>query len=111
MIPKSNKFPTRQQFLAFRAIAKQSTTPHLRIMTSPHSPSRLSVIVPIKVSKRATARNSFKRLAYDTAWKTLQAKNLDCIIIFKPIALLKGRASQDLIISELQGLKFENLRI
>lgn len=104
MIPKASKFPTRVQFLQFRAIAKQSTTPHLRIMTSPHTPTRLSVIVPIKVSKRATTRNSFKRLVYDTAWKILKDKNLDCIIIFKPLALPKGKSSQDLIVHELSQL-------
>lgn len=101
MISKSNKFPTRAQFLTFRARAKQLTTPHLRILFEPHTPTRLSVIVPIKVSKRATTRNSFKRLAYDTAWKILKDKNLDCIIIFKPLALLKGKLSQDLISHEL----------
>ena len=104
MISKSNKFPTRQQFLVFRAHAKQITTPHLRTMPSPHTPSRLSVIVPIKVNKRAVVRNSFKRLAYDTVWKIIKAKNLDCIIIFKPITLLKGKISEDLIIHELSQL-------
>ena len=114
MIPKSSKFPTRTQFLSFRAIAKQSTTPHLRMLTSPRAPSvaagavgsRLSVIVPIKVSKRATTRNSFKRLVYDTVWKMIKDKNLDCIIMFQPIALLKGKVSQDLIVSELRSLQF-----
>ncbi len=101
MISKSNKFPTRVQFLQFRAIAKQSTTPHLRLLTSPHPPTRLSVIVPIKVSKRATTRNSFKRVVYDEAWKLLRDKNLDCIIMFKPIALVKGRSTQELLIHEL----------
>ncbi len=112
MIPKSSKFPTRVQFLQFRAIAKQSTTPHLRILTSPRAPSvaagavgsRLSVIVPIKVSKRATTRNSFKRLVYDLGWKMIKDKNLDCIIMFKPIALVKGKASMELITSELSQL-------
>ena len=104
MIPKSSKFPTRIQFLQFRKIAKQSATPHLRVLTSPHTPTRLSVIVPIKVSKRATTRNSFKRLVYDTAWQLLKHKNLDCIIMFKPIALLKGKASQDLITHELSQI-------
>jgi RNase P protein component len=70
-------------------------------MISPHTPTRLSVIVPIKVSKRATTRNSFKRLAYDAAWKMLKDKKLDCIIMFKPIALIKGKGSMDLISHEL----------
>ncbi|MFZ2199733.1 MAG: ribonuclease P protein component [Microgenomates group bacterium] len=101
MISKSNKFPTRTQFLAFRARAKQTTTPHLRIMSLPHTPSRLAVIVPIKVNKRAVARNSFKRLAYDQVWKMLKDKNLDCVVVFKPIVLLKGKASEDQIKNEL----------
>lgn len=104
MISKSNKFPTRIQFLQFQAIAKQTATPHLRLMTSPHAPSRLSVIVPIKVNKRAVVRNSFKRLVYDIVWKLIKDKNLDCIVIFKPIALLKGKISQDLITHELSQL-------
>ncbi len=111
MISQSNKFPTRTQFLVFRARAKQIATPHLRVMTDPHAPARLSVIVPIKVSKRAVLRNHFKRLVYDAAWKVLKGKNLDCIIMLKPIALLKGKSSDDLILSELQTLKFEDLRI
>lgn len=106
MIPKSSKFPTRTQFLVFRARAKQITTPHLRLLIDPHSPSRLSVIVPIKVSKRAVVRNHYKRLIYDTAWKILQDKNLDCIIMLKPIALPKGKSSDNLLLSELNGLLF-----
>lgn len=101
MISKSNKFPTRTQFLSFRARAKQTTTPHLRILTSPHPESRLAVVVPIKVNKRAVARNSFKRLVYDAAWPIIKDKKLDCVILFKPIALLKGKISQDLIKNEL----------
>jgi RNase P protein component len=109
MIPKSNKFPTRVQFLSFRARAKQLATPHLRVMLDSRSEkdakiiveSRLSVIVPIKVSKRAVIRNHFKRLAYDAIWKIIKDKNLDCIIMFKPIALLKSKVSDDIILSEI----------
>ena len=105
MIPKSSKFPTRIQFLQFRAQAKRLVTTHTTIYHLPSTiSSRLSVIVPIKVSKRATTRNSLKRLVYDTAWKIIKDKNLDCIVIFKPIALLKGKISQDLIIHELSQL-------
>jgi len=105
MIPKSSKFPTRVQFLQFRARARQITTPHTRIyLLESNISSRLSVIVPIKVSKRATTRNSFKRLVYDLGWKMIKDKNLDCIIMFKPIALVKGKASMELITSELSQL-------
>lgn len=104
MISKASKFPTRVQFLSFRARAKQSTTPHLRVMTSPHIPTRLSVIVPIKVSKRAVTRNHYKRLAYDATWKIIKDKNLDCIVMFKPTTLLKGKSSDDLILSEIVNI-------
>lgn len=112
MISKSSKFPTRTQFLDFRAKAKQFTTPHLRILVDKHSPlptshmsplplSRLSVIVPVKVNKRTVARNAFKRLVYDQTWKIIKDKNLDCIVMFKPIALPKGKISEDLIKNEI----------
>ena len=104
MISKSSKFPTRIQFLKFRQSARQLTTPHLRIMVLPHTPTRLSVIVPIKVSKKATTRNSFRRVAYDCAWKILESKNLDCIILFKPIVLLKGKLAEELIVHELSQI-------
>ncbi|MEI8232885.1 MAG: ribonuclease P protein component [bacterium] len=104
MIPKSSKFPTRVQFLSFRARAEQLITPHLRVMVEPHTPTRISVIVPVKVNKRAVARNGFKRLVYDAAWKQLASKNLDCIIVFKPISLLKSKLSTDLILAELASL-------
>lgn len=109
MIPKSNKFPTRVQFLSFRARAKQLATPHLRIMTEErvergssniYGP-RLSVIVPIKVNKRAVVRNNLRRIVYDSAWKVLLGKNIDCIIMFKPIALIKSKQSDDMILQEL----------
>jgi RNase P protein component len=64
------------------------------------------VIVPVKVSKRAVTRNSFKRLVYDAGWKIIRDKNLDCIIMFKPIAILKGKQSEELILSELQKIDF-----
>ncbi len=111
MIPKSNKFPTRVQFLNFRARAAQRATPHLRIMTEERVEKgsvnvygpRLSVIVPIKVNKRAVVRNNLRRLVYDSAWKSLSGKNIDCIIMFKPIALIKSKQSDDLIVQELRS--------
>jgi len=108
MIPKSSKFPLRTQFLTFRARAKQTTTPHLRALfnniTLQECDSRLSVIVPIKVNKRATTRNEFKRLVYDVVWPIIKDKNLDCVVLFKPIALLKGKISKGLITHELSQL-------
>jgi ribonuclease P protein component len=106
MISKTNKFPTRIQFLKFRSVAKQLSTPHLRVMVLPHAPSRLSVIVPIKVSKKATTRNLFKRLVFDVAWKIIADKNLDYIVLCKPITLVKGPASEKMLIEELKSLSF-----
>jgi RNase P protein component len=106
MISKTKKFPTRIQFLKFRNSATQLTTPHLRVMVLPHAPSRLSVVVPIKVSKKATTRNSFRRVVYDIAWKIIADKNLDCIILCKPITLIKGPVSEKMLIEELKSLSF-----
>jgi len=117
MISTFHKFPLRNEFVRFRTRAKQITTSHLRILFHSRSvnnitllecDSRLSVIVPIKVSKRATTRNWLKRLTYDTLWPLIEDKNIDVVVLFKPLALLKGKQSQDIILSELQGLKFEN---
>ncbi len=108
MIPKSSKFPSRTQFLALRERAKQTTTPHLRALfsniTHPVCDSRLSVIVPIKVNKLAVVRNHLKRLVYDTLWPIIKDKNLDCVVLFKPTTLLKGKISKDLITHELSQL-------
>lgn len=112
MIPKSNKFPTRVQFLSFRDRAKQLTTPHLRVMfekrvnneTVSLPGARLSVIVPIKINKRAVIRNHFRRLAYNTAWQFLGNKKIDCIIMFKPIALLKGKETDEHITQEVSSI-------
>lgn len=101
MIPKLNKFPLRTEFLAFRVQAKQSTTPHLRLFSSRHSPTRLAVIVPKKVSKLATTRNWLKRLSYDTAWPLLKDCQLDCVVIYKPLPLTKSPATQKELINEL----------
>ncbi|MFH2085222.1 MAG: ribonuclease P protein component [bacterium] len=104
MISRSHKFPLRTQFLSFRAASSQTATPHLRLLTSPHTPSRLSVIVPLKVNKRAVVRNHLKRLVYDVVWKILLDKNIDCVIMSKPLALTKGDPTDKLILSELSSL-------
>lgn len=105
MIPKSSKFPLRTQFLAFRARAKQTTTPHLRALfsniTHPVCDSRLSVIVPKKLSKLATTRNWLKRLSYDTAWPLLKDRQLDCVVVYKPLPLTKSPVTQKELINEL----------
>lgn len=73
-------------------------------MLHSHTPSRLSVIVPVKVNKRAVTRNSFKRLAYDSIWKIISGKNLDCIVLCKPVTLQKGTDSNELILKEIGSL-------
>ncbi len=115
MIPYSRKFPLRTEFLRFRSRAKRVTTPHLTIFYLPHTPNvangevgRLAVIVPKKVSKLATTRNHFKRLAYDTLWPSLKAANLDVVVVFKPLPLKKFPSTSRQITTELQSLEFSN---
>lgn len=102
MIPKTNKFPLRTQFIVFRARARQLTTPHTRIyLLESNSSSRLSVIVPKKASKLATTRNQLKRLAYNTLWPLIQNQQLDVVVIYKPLAIKKAPATTQALISEL----------
>lgn len=104
MIPRSSKFPLRTEFVALQRKSAQQATPHLRLLASPHSPTRLAVIVPLKVSKRATVRASLRRLVYDTYWPTIKDRNLDCVVIFKPIAAVGLAALAPIIIAELKDL-------
>lgn len=101
MISKSSKFPSRTQLLPISRARQTILDASLTNYGSPHTPSRLSVVVPVKVNKRAVARNSFKELVYDQVWKMIKDKNLDCIVMFKPMALIKGKISEDLIKNEL----------
>ena len=105
MISKLAKFPMRTGFLAFRAGAKQLATPHLRLLYVGHTPSRLSVVVPAKVSKLASTRATLRRLTYDHMWKVIKEKNLDCVIIFKPLALVVDEKTQKTILTELKELR------
>jgi RNase P protein component len=102
MIPRSTKFPMRTEFLRFRTQAKQLATPHLRAFFAPHIPSRFSVIVPAKVSKLASTRAMLRRLIYDEVWPTLSHKNLDYVILLKPLALKKS--DSQIILAELKEL-------
>jgi len=108
MIPKASKFPLRQQFLAFRRHANQLSTPHLRIFYAPTinagRESRLTVIVPKKVSKKATTRNLFKRLVYDYLWNQISPLHFDFIVLFKPISLIKGDMAHKLVKAELDQI-------
>lgn len=112
MIPRLAKFPLRTNFFVFRSHAKQSTAPHLRLLSSP-TPSitgaRLAVIVPKRLSKLATTRNWLKRLTYDTLWPLIKDRQFDRVVVYKPLPLKKSPATKQEIISELSSFSFENL--
>jgi ribonuclease P protein component len=59
------------------------------------------VVVPKKLSKRATTRNWLKRLTYDAVWPLIQAKKLDCVVIYKPLPLKKSLQIKKELINEL----------
>lgn len=108
MIPAKYKFPLRTEFLAFRRRARRLHFPQYTPYFLPTSrPSRLSVIIPKKVNKLATARNWLKRLTYDTLWPLIKDKNLDLVIVYKPLLLSKSSATKEKIISELSSLEFK----
>jgi RNase P protein component len=104
MIQRISKFPTRTEFLIFRRRAKQLVAPHLRLLFLPHSPSRLSVIVPIKANKHATLRNYLKHLVYDALWPIIKDKQLDCVILFKPTPILKTLTLKQELTYELKQI-------
>lgn len=105
MIPASRKFPLRTEFISFRARASKFTTPHtiLYHLSSDHSP-RFAVIIPKKVSKHATTRNWLRRLTYDTLWPQAKDKNLDLVLVYKPLILAQSPATKTQIITELNSL-------
>ncbi|EKD79992.1 MAG: hypothetical protein ACD_40C00224G0002 [uncultured bacterium] len=109
MISTFHKFPLRTEFTRFRARAKRQTTPHFQALyniTLPECDSRLSVIVPKKLSKLATTRNWLKRLTYDILYPLIHDHKLDCVVLFKPLPLKKSPETKTQIISELTTLKF-----
>ena len=65
------------------------------------APSRLAVIVPKKLSKLATTRNWLKHVTYDVLWPLIKDKNLDCVVVYKPLPLKRSRATGTEIASEL----------
>lgn len=99
----------RTDFLAFRSRARRLVTPHFTVyylLPTTHS-SRLAVVVPAKVSKLATTRNWLKRLVYDSLWPQIVDKKIDCVVIFKPLPLVKSPANKELILSELNLPEFK----
>ena len=96
--------------MSFRSHAKRLATPHFQILfsniTLPECDSRLSVIVPKKLSKLATTRNWLKRLTYDILYPLIHDHKLDCVVLFKPLPLKKSPETKTQIISELTTLKF-----
>jgi ribonuclease P protein component len=113
MIPAYYKFPLRTEFLHFRASAKRLVSPHFTIYLGIHSRSeksdptlreclcRMSVVVPKKLSKLATTRNWLKRLTCSAVWPLIQTKNLDCVVVYKPLALTKSPQIKKELIDEL----------
>lgn len=104
MIPKSRKFPLRTEFFSFRAQAQKIPTPSFLFyyLPSPQS-SRLAVIIPKKVNKLATTRNYLKRLTYNTLWPLIKEKNLDLVVVYKPLPLKKSVATTQQLLSELNS--------
>ena len=106
MIPRSRKFPLRTEFLSFHRRAQRIVTPLFTFHLAPcTSATRLAVIVPKKLSKLATIRNWLKRLTYDTLWPAIQDRQLDAVIVYKPLPLTKSVTTQDLITQEIQNIK------
>jgi len=89
MIARSLKFPLRTNFLSFRKRAKVHSTQHFLIYSLAATRTRCAVVVPKKVSKLATTRNWLKRLTYNTLYPLIKDKNLDCVMLFKPLPLKK----------------------
>lgn len=98
MIPRTSKFPLRTDFIRFRARANKLSTPHLLVYWWParHNASALAVVIPKKVNKLATVRNALKRLTYDTLWLLIKDKNLDCVIVYKPLPFSRTQLTQEL---------------
>lgn len=108
MIPKANKFPLRTEFLEFRRRAKRDATPLCTMYYLPSTgQSRLSVIVPKKLNKLAVVRNWLRRLTYNTLWPLIKDKNLDVVVVYKPIKLTKSDITKAQVITELSSLNLE----
>jgi len=104
MIPRSCKFPLRSEFLAFRRRAKQVSSPLFTTYYFSSVRSRCAVVVPKKVSKLATTRNWLKRLTYTSLWPLIKDKQLDLVIIYKPIQLTKSSNIKAQLVHELSQL-------
>ena len=108
MIPASQKFPLRTDFLRFRARAQKILSPHVAVYYALHTGhSRLAVVVPKKVSKLATTRNWLKRLTYDALYPHLKDAKLDVVVMYKPLPLSKNPKNKATIIGEIRNLKLQ----
>lgn len=105
MIPSSQKFPLRTQFMHFRSRATRQVTPHFTCFYLSSPLTKMGVVVPKKLSKLATTRNWLKRLTYDTIWPLIKAQKLDCVVVYKPLPLTQSPATKAQIIHELATLK------
>lgn len=97
----------RTEFLRFRSRAARRVTAHTTVYFGKSKDnSRLSIVVPVKVNKRAVVRNWLKRLAYDTLWPKIEKNQNDCVVVFKPLPLTLSPATLKMILSEIQTLEF-----
>lgn len=115
MIPKNRKFPLRTDFLSFRRSASRISSQYFVLYFLPHTPSvaegkvgRLAVIVPKKCARLATTRSWLKRLTYDTIWVDIKDKNIDVVVVYKPISLKKSEATKKELISDINSLEFQS---
>lgn len=105
MIPLTYKFPMRTEFVRFRARAKRANSTSFTVFYLRNTKhSRLSVVIPKKVSKLATTRNWLKRLAYDALWPLIKDQKIDCVVVFRPLPLTHIPQTKELVISELTSL-------
>lgn len=102
MIAAHHKFPLRTEFTRFRSRASRLPTPHTVIYhLQTASSTSMAVVIPKKVNKLATTRNWLKRLTYAAAWPLLQNRQLDCVIVYKPLPLQKSLSVKMELINEL----------
>lgn len=90
MIAAHHKFPLRTEFTGLRARASRLPTPHTVVYhLQTASSARMAVVIPKKVSKLATTRNNLKRITYDTLWPLILDRQIDCVVVYKPLPLKK----------------------
>lgn len=84
----------RRSFYVFRKRAQLSRAPHLLIYSLPADNPRVSVIVPKKVAKLATQRNSLRRALLDHLLPLAVARKQDLVVFLKSAAPLEAYLSE-----------------